>query len=120
MNTSGPEHGSGRTVPHKIIVIDDKIENLEDVKEQCDLARFEFLGMRDTEAHKLVSPIPFCANTIEYQLTTLKEKSVWIPDSALEENLTSSPQFEYQLATPKEEMSTLNAKERPVSVSKPR
>ncbi|MDR0741944.1 MAG: DUF2608 domain-containing protein [Puniceicoccales bacterium] len=106
--------------PDKIIFIDDKVENLEDVGKQCNLARIEFLGIRYTEAHKLVSPIPFCANKIEYQLTTLKGKSVWIPDSALEENLASSSKFEYQLVTPKEEISTLNTKEQPVSASEPK
>ncbi|MDR2776843.1 MAG: DUF2608 domain-containing protein [Puniceicoccales bacterium] len=104
--------------PDKIIFIDDKIENLEDVRERCGLAKIEFLGIRYTEAHKLVSIAPFCANKIRYQLTTLKEKSIWIPDSDLEESLASNSKFEYQLATPEEEISTLNTNEQPVSVSK--
>ncbi|MDR1233224.1 MAG: DUF2608 domain-containing protein [Puniceicoccales bacterium] len=82
--------------PDRVIFIDDKIENLEDVKEQCDLAKIKFLGIRYTESHKLTPTIPFCANKIRCQLTTLKEKSIWIPDSDIEKILASSPKFEYQ------------------------
>ncbi|MDR2628435.1 MAG: DUF2608 domain-containing protein [Puniceicoccales bacterium] len=106
--------------PDKIIFIDDKIENLEDVKEQCDIAKIKFLGIRYTESHKLNSTIPFCANKIRYQLTTLKEKSIWIPDSDIEKALVSSSKFEYQLATPKEEIPTLNTEEQSIAVSEPK
>ncbi|MDR1457449.1 MAG: DUF2608 domain-containing protein [Puniceicoccales bacterium] len=104
-------------MPDEIIFIDDKMEHLEDVNAQCDLAKIEFLGIRYTESHKLVSTIPFCASKIKYQLTVLKEKNIWIPDSAIEENLASGSKFEYQLATPKKETSTLDTKELSVSIS---
>jgi hypothetical protein len=103
--------------PDEVIFIDDKIENLEDVREQCALAKIEFLGIRYTESYQLDPTTPFCANKIKYQLTVLKEKNIWIPDSDVEEKLASDSKFEYQLATPKEDVSTLNTKEQPVSVS---
>jgi hypothetical protein len=43
----------------------------------------KFLGMKYTEANKMIPTIPFCESKIEYQLSTLKEKNIWIPEMAL-------------------------------------
>ncbi|MDR2432532.1 MAG: DUF2608 domain-containing protein [Puniceicoccales bacterium] len=104
-------------MPNEVIFIDDKMEHLEDVEVQCALAKIKFLGIRYTESHKLAQTTPFCANKIKYQLTVLKEKNIWIPDSDVEENLASSSKFEYQLATPTEDISMLDTEEQPASIS---
>ncbi|MDR1890711.1 MAG: DUF2608 domain-containing protein [Puniceicoccales bacterium] len=89
--------------PSKIIFIDDKMENLEDVKEQCNLKNIKFLGIRYMEAHKIVPPIPFCASKVEYQLSILKEKNIWVSDVDVEKQPDQISKFEYPLVSQKEE-----------------
>jgi hypothetical protein len=78
--------------PKKIVFIDDKRENLEDVMDMTRSKGIEFVGVEYFEANKIISKIPFSEKRIAYQLLTLKEKKIWIPDAEADRHITSWPQ----------------------------
>jgi hypothetical protein len=78
--------------PKKIIFIDDKRENLEDVRDMSQSMGMKFVGIEYFEANKIISKIPFSEKRIAYQLRTLKEKKIWISDAEAEHYITSWPQ----------------------------
>ncbi|MDR1432973.1 MAG: DUF2608 domain-containing protein [Puniceicoccales bacterium] len=66
--------------PRKVIFIDDKEDTVEDVKATCESMEIAFVGIQYLEASKVVSAVPFSEEMMEYQLNTLKEKNIWLPD----------------------------------------
>ncbi|MDR2778711.1 MAG: DUF2608 domain-containing protein [Puniceicoccales bacterium] len=95
-----------KVTPKKIIFIDDKIENIEDVEKQCNLVGINFLGIQYTEARQLLPMLPFCTNKIEFQLSTLKEKNIWISDMDLARDPMPTSKFECQISNLKKHFDT--------------
>jgi hypothetical protein len=65
--------------PSKVVFIDDLVKNLESVEAECGSANIEFLGMQYLESNKLAAGIEYSEEIMEYQLSTLKEKRIWVP-----------------------------------------
>ncbi|MDR2737544.1 MAG: DUF2608 domain-containing protein [Puniceicoccales bacterium] len=72
--------GHANVRPGKVVFIDDKIENVEDVGATCKRNGIEFSGIEYHGAKNSESQGPFSEKILEYQLATLLEKKIWISD----------------------------------------
>ncbi|MDR3143949.1 MAG: DUF2608 domain-containing protein [Puniceicoccales bacterium] len=80
--------------PKKIIFIDDKMENLENVSAVCADVGIAFVGVEYVEADQMASNVHFSEKRIEFQLSTLREKRIWISDLEAEEHMSSANAIE--------------------------
>jgi hypothetical protein len=77
-----------RAKPSKIVFVDDKIENLEDVKNTCKSLAIDFVGIEYHGAKNVESKVQFSEKVLEYQLATLKEKKIWVSDVEAEKHIS--------------------------------
>ncbi|MDR1907913.1 MAG: DUF2608 domain-containing protein [Holosporales bacterium] len=69
--------------PKVIVLIDDSIKNIDAVNAYCKAHNIKFVGIHYTEYSKHDSVLPSSWERSEFQMKTLLEHDIWLPDEIL-------------------------------------
>ncbi|MDR1391474.1 MAG: DUF2608 domain-containing protein [Holosporales bacterium] len=74
-------------IPNKVICVDDRIENLINIREFLNPASIKLAGIEYTAAKEILDKLPLSEERLMFQLNYLKLHNVWLSDEEAEKRM---------------------------------